>query len=201
MEKKHSHISPFPPISNGHVPSRDECILLWDQYNMMEHIKEHSLMVTKVALYIGNKLKTSGLDVDIPLIEASALLHDIAKTYTIENGGYHTQIGAVWMLHETKNHAIAQCILHHVYWPGPLDIEKYWLPLVIVYADKRVNHNKVVTLEKRLEYILDRYGESYERMQYILYSFRQARYLEEMFCKILQEDLNESSFDSRGMVL
>ncbi len=200
MQKKNTKIYPFPPISNTHIPSQDECVFLWNNYNMMEHIKEHSLMVAKVALYIGNRLNENGLNVNIPLIQATALLHDIAKTYTIKYGGYHTQLGAVWMLDYTKNHAIAQGILHHVYWPGPLDIKKYWLPMIIVYADKRVNHNQVVTLEERLEYILNRYGKTYERMQHILYSFKQARCLEELFGEILQEDLNESSFDSRGLV-
>jgi len=28
---------------------------------------------------------------------------------------------------------------------------------IIYYSDKRVNHNEVVTLEKRLEYLIDRY--------------------------------------------
>ena len=187
-------IVPFSAVSDGDIPSTEECFRLWDEYEMMDHIKKHSELVARVAVKIASKILKKGINIDIDCVRASALLHDIAKTYTIKNGGYHTQLGAAWMLDRTKNHAIAQGILHHVFWPGPLDIEKYPLPLIIIYSDKRVKHDKVVSLEERMRYILNRYGKSYERMQQIIYSFNQAREIEKIFNKILEVNLRCASF-------
>ncbi len=191
---------PSKILSYGYIPSEEECYRFWDEYGMMEHIKDHSRMVAKIALNISVKLKEKYLFVDENLVYVTGLLHDIAKTYTIKNGGYHSQLGAVWMLDRTKNYAIAHGIMHHVFWPGPIDLKKYWLPLIIVYSDKRVNHDMIVSLEERQSYILKRYGKTYERMQRILYSFKQAREIEETLTKIIGGDLDACIINSRGMV-
>lgn len=97
-------LTPFEILDNGcgSIPDEGECFRLWDEYEMMEHIKGHSIMVAKVALEISLRLKQKGYLVDEKLVYATGLLHDIAKTYTIKNGGYHSQLGAVWMLDRTK---------------------------------------------------------------------------------------------------
>ncbi len=198
--RRRPYLVPLVPSQGGYIPSDRECFELWKQYHMMEHIRKHSLMVAEIATWIAIKLKQKNIRVNVECVRAAALLHDIAKTYTIRNGGYHTQLGSVWMLNETKNYALSQGILHHVYWPGPLDIEKYPLPLILIYADKRVKHHMVVSLKERMQYILQRYGKSYERMQRILYSFNQAHMLEKKLSKIMEVNLDAYTFDSRGMV-
>ncbi len=191
---------PFSAKSDGYVPGVDECYRIWNEFSMMEHIERHSIQVATVAVEIATGVRSKGIEIDIEVVRACGLLHDIAKTYTIKNGGLHSQLGASWMLDRTKNHAIAQAILHHVYWPGPLDIKKYPLPLIIIYSDKRVNHDSIVRLDDRMEYILERYGKTYNRMQAILYSFKQARDLEKIFSNLLEVDLDAYTFNSRGMV-
>ena len=42
---------------------------------------------------IGSSLKTSGHDIDLGLVEASALLHDISKMECIGNGRDHAAMG------------------------------------------------------------------------------------------------------------
>ncbi len=198
MEK---FLIPLEPRYEGYVPSEDECFKWWDEYEMMENIKAHSLVVANVALEIATLLKKKGYNIDFNLVKITGLLHDIAKTYTIKNGGYHSQLGAVWMLERTKNYSIAQGIIHHVYWPGPIDFKRFWLPLIIVYSDKRVKHDKVVSLKERQKYILNRYGKSYDRMQRILYSFEQASIIEKKLTKLTGVNLNAHTFNSRGMVI
>jgi len=191
---------PFKISTQEYIPGEEECYKLWDEYEMMEHIKDHSRMVGKIALAISLKLKEKNFFVNEKLVYATALLHDIAKTYTIKNGGYHSQLGAVWILDKIKNHAIAHGIMHHVFWPGPIDLKKYWLPLIIVYSDKRVNHDRIVSLEERQRYILNRYGKTYEKMQRILESFEQAKEIEKALSSVLGGELDACIVDSRGMV-
>ena len=35
--------------------------------------------------------------------------------------------------------------------------------LIVYYADKRVNHDRIVTLDERMVYILERYGRNQEK--------------------------------------
>ena len=91
---------------------------------------------------------------------AAALLHDLAKTYTIRHGGNHTQLGAAWVVQETGSPLIAQGVLFHAFWPWELDIEAWPLPLLVQYADKLVRHDQVVDLKARFTDLMERYGKT-----------------------------------------
>lgn len=93
--------------------------------------------------------------------------HDIAKTWTILHGGAHDQLGAAIVREETGNPLLAQAVLYHVQWPweeGPLapENEPLRLPLLVAYADKRVRHDRLVSLEERFDDLLNRYGDNEE---------------------------------------
>ncbi len=124
---------------------------------MLENIRAHSLMVARIAHLIARKLNQNGMAISIPLVTSGALLHDIGKTLAIERGGDHTLIGATictdhWMPE------VAEIVAEHVrlksYSPNGKILEKE----IVYYSDKRVNHDKIVTVDERLKYILDRYG-------------------------------------------
>ena len=167
----------FPVSPSWYVPDEAQCVRLWDKYGMMPHIREHCRAVASVALEIVRRagergLISDGRGLDAPSVLAAGLLHDIAKTYTIRHGGSHAQLGAAWVRDETGNPALAQAVLWHVSWPwqeGPLDdsADPLRLPVVIAYADKRVRHTEVVTLEQRFEDLLIRYGIDDERRERI----------------------------------
>ena len=167
----------FPVLPSWYVPDEAQCVRLWDKYGMMPHIREHCRAVASVALEIVRRAGERGLipegrGLDAPSVLAAGLLHDIAKTYTIRHGGSHAQLGAAWVRDETGNPALAQAVLWHVSWPwqeGPLDdsADPLRLPIIIAYADKRVRHTEVVTLEQRFEDLLIRYGIDDERRERI----------------------------------
>ena len=167
----------FPVSPSWYVPDEAQCVRLWDKYGMMPHIREHCRAVASVALEIVRRAGERGLipegrGLDAPSVLAAGLLHDIAKTYTIRHGGSHAQLGAAWVRDETGNPALAQAVLWHVSWPwqeGPLDdsADPLRLPIIIAYADKRVRHTEVVTLEQRFEDLLIRYGIDDERRERI----------------------------------
>jgi len=167
----------FPVSPAWYVPDEAQCVRLWDKYGMMPHIREHCRAVASVALEIVRRAGERGLipegrGLDAPSVLAAGLLHDIAKTYTIRHGGSHAQLGAAWVRDETGNPALAQAVLWHVSWPwqeGPLDdsADPLRLPVIIAYADKRVRHTEVVTLEQRFEDLLIRYGIDDERRERI----------------------------------
>ena len=126
-------------------------------------------------------------------MRASALLHDLAKAYTIANGGNHSQIGAAWVAQLTHHPVIAQGVLHHVAWPGELDPAKYLLPLVVQYADKRVMHEHQVTVVERFDDLITRYGRTEEIRARIRDNMEHTLELERRLSALVGVDLSASS--------
>ena len=205
-------LSPTPlPISLNPawpIPGKAQCLAWWDMYDMLDNVRAHSLQVARVAADITRLVcrsteKTFGAQSQEQLLQticAAALLHDLAKTYCIRHGGNHAQVGASWVVDLTKNPAIGQGVLHHVFWPGPADPSHFFLPLVIAYSDKRVRHDEIVSLDTRLDDLLVRYGRTQKHREMIRRSFDQVRDIETRLEQQTGVDLNAYSFDSRGLV-
>ena len=125
--------------------------------NMMEHIIDHSVMVSNVALCLARHLQRKFPGIDIRLISSSALLHDITKTRSFDTGEVHSKTGGL-LMEELGYPEVGNIIRQHVVL-DQISIEGPVLEQEIVnYSDKRVLHDQVVSLERRLEYIQVRYG-------------------------------------------
>ncbi|MBF0480291.1 MAG: HDIG domain-containing protein [Desulfovibrionaceae bacterium] len=193
----------FPPGRGGRgafTPTDAECFACWDALAMLPHIREHSLLVAGLATFLAKRAAQRGLDVDVAMVRASGLLHDIAKTYTIRHGGHHSQLGGAWAMDWTGDARLAQGVVHHVHWPFELDVKRHFLPLAIIYADKRVKHDRVVPLTERFLDLLERYGTTERIRQRIGLSNQQAKDIEASLSRILEIDLHAYPFDSRGLV-
>ena len=147
-------------------------------YGMLDNIKEHSFMVEQVAQIIARGIKKSGIDISIEKVTAGALLHDIAKTMCLGSPDDHAAMG-VEICIENNFMEIADIVGEHIrlksYDPENDVNEKE----IIYYADKRVNHNKVVPLDKRLEYLIERYASKEKGLiKRIEANFRKCREVE-----------------------
>ena len=145
----------FPHIAA--IPTIEECFSLMEQHRMLPNIKDHSIVVAGVAEIITAGLIKAGYQLSPDKVIAGALLHDIGKTACLENDDDHATRGyEICLAHNLES--IADIVAEHVilrnYAPANGVSEKE----IVYYADKRVNHDQVVSLEDRLAYILDRYG-------------------------------------------
>lgn len=188
------------PASLPAAPSDMQCYALWEEYDMLPHIREHSLGVARVATSLALAAVRAGLDVDVQTVRASALLHDIAKTYTIRHGGNHSQLGGAWMQERTGNPLLAMGIIHHVHWPWAVDVRAHFLPLAIIYGDKRVRHDTVVTLDERFDDLYSRYGTTQYIRDRLAESRNQAEAIETALSQTLGMNLHEDTFDSGRLV-
>lgn len=115
------------------------------------------MVVARVAEIITKGLMRAGHSLSLETVIAGALLHDIGKTACLDNDDDHAVKGSEICIRHNL-HAIADIIAEHVilkeYSSGRDFAEKE----IVYYADKRVNHDQVVSLEERLDYILKRYG-------------------------------------------
>jgi putative nucleotidyltransferase with HDIG domain len=139
------------------IPGVNECLDLMEQYHMLPNIKDHSIVVTEVAGVITNGLIAAGYDLSLETVIAGALLHDIGKTACLDNDDDHAARGLeICLAHNLKT--IADIVAEHVILKNYAPQNGFAEKEIVYYADKRVNHDKVVSLEERLDYILERYG-------------------------------------------
>ena len=147
--------------------NREKCLALLQKYRVPEHIVSHSLRVAQIGVFISAHLKIVGEDLDIGLVEAGGLLHDITKMDSIHTRQNHALSG--FRLLETLGyHAVAAITRQHVRldWNIRHD-SKITEALIVNYADKRVKHTSIVTLSERFEDLLIRYGTTPERREMI----------------------------------
>jgi putative nucleotidyltransferase with HDIG domain len=133
---------------------------------MPDHIRRHSLLVTEVALFLAHGLNGNGSKLDLGLIEAAALLHDIGKISSFDTGEDHAVLGAQ-MLEGIVDPAIAGIVGEHI----SLDASQVAGPitesLLVNYSDKRVRHDQVVSIEERYRDLIARYAKSPSNEQFL----------------------------------
>jgi len=135
-----------------------------EEHGMPEHIRAHSLMVTRIALVIAGRLKDAGTTLSIPLVRAGALMHDIGKTPALKRGLDHSEVGRQICL-EHHFDEVADIVGEHVRLKDYRLDGEFSEKEIVYYSDKRVNHDKIVSLEERQAYILDRYGKNHQALR------------------------------------
>ncbi len=146
------------------VPDIATCIRLMDTYKMLNNIRHHSLVVARVAdaLLTGLQDESDLAPIaDQKHVIAGALLHDIAKTPCLESGCDHAAYGAeICLQHGYPD--IARIVGEHVimakYDPARYKNGLFTAGEIVYYADKRVRHTEIVSLDERLDYIISHYG-------------------------------------------
>lgn len=167
------------------IPTADQCFELMDKFGMLENIKAHSIMVEKVANLIAREIIKTGTDISLARITAGALMHDIGKTSCLNTRNDHAAKGSEICI---MNHfeEIAGIVREHV-------IIKNFDPdgdvnerEIIYYADKRINHDRLVSLDERLEYLLVRYAKGNRRLEELIEeNFIQCRKVEKKIFNVL----------------
>lgn len=190
----------FQSAGGWPVPSVGDCLRWWDEYDMLDNVRSHSLAVADVAVALASAMSQAGAVLDVECVRASALLHDLGKTYCIRHGGNHSQVGAAWAMRLTANPLLSAGVLHHVFWPFELDMARYALPLLVLYSDKRVMHDRLVGVRERFDDLFSRYGKPGQVNEHMQMSLNQALDIETALNVYLGVDLNECTFDSGRLV-
>jgi uncharacterized protein len=140
------------------LPTHSQCLELMEAHGMLPNIREHSFAVMQVACYVGEALAGNGCRLSLPLVQAGALLHDIGKTACLGTLNNHAEYGAA-IVEELGYPQVAQVVREHVHLFGDIAEDTPVREAELVnYADKRVLHDKVVTLRDRFEDLKVRYG-------------------------------------------
>jgi putative nucleotidyltransferase with HDIG domain len=177
-----------PMYSIDRIPSQEECNKLMAKYSMLPNIIAHSRQVMLVALAITDNLK-SGLSINRDLVIAAALLHDITKTRSLKTIEHHDQSGGE-LLRELGFVRVSEIVKQHVILQDFNPQEKLEEREIINYSDKRVMHDKIVSLAERVEDLISRYGTTEERKNFILQNESTAYDIEKKIAGSMTVDLD-----------
>ena len=175
------------------VPTIEHCFELMDEYEMLDNIRAHSIMVARVADVLLTALGSANSNALLPdrtLTITGALLHDIAKTPCLDMRCDHARQGRDLCL-KLGYPEVAEIVREHVilmdFSPDRYTKGVFLAKEIVYYADKRVRHDEIVSLKERLEYIMDRYGNNDpKRLRLIDTNFEKCRELEEYLFSALE---------------
>lgn len=169
------------------TPSERECLALLDKYQTPDHIILHSRKVWEVGKVLGEGLLRLNHPADLSLIRASCLLHDIGKYPCILDGTGHHDIRGEQILEAEGLPSIARIVGQHVILRSEIEA-----PLkeehIVYYADKRVVHDEVVSLDKRFLYLKQTYGKTPEAIEWLMVMKQETQRLEEAIFILLDFD-------------
>jgi putative nucleotidyltransferase with HDIG domain len=172
------------------IPSLKECEELMAQYAMRPHIVAHSLQVMRVSLAVIDHLK-NGVSVNRDLVAAAALLHDITKTRSFVTKERHDASGGA-LLRELGFPHVAEIVEQHVTirnvnLHGELEERE-----IVYYADKRVLHDTIVTIDERVNDIMQRYGAVEEIRSLILQNKSQVLAVERKIARFMKTEIDQA---------
>jgi 5'-deoxynucleotidase YfbR-like HD superfamily hydrolase len=161
------------------LPTQEQCLNYFVQYKVPNNIKQHCVKVQEVANFLAKKLHEKGTKIDLELVRTGSLLHDLFKIAAIKDikpncfnqqiftkeeleirkelqekfpGKYENEIAYEIFKDEFPELAIT------IKQEGdPFNKNKNWEETLIHYADSRIFKDKVVTLEERYSYFIERY--------------------------------------------
>ena len=164
------------------IPTKDQCYQMMGEMKMMDHIVVHSLQVCRVATFLTEHLSQQRYGLNFDLIQSAALLHDITKTRSFETREDHALTGGEYL----ADHGYAEIgdlIRQHVKLDTYCDTGTISEAEVLNYADKRVLHDEIVVLDRRLTYILERYAETPTHRERINVLWQKTKELEKKLFK------------------
>jgi putative nucleotidyltransferase with HDIG domain len=136
-------------------PTREQCLGFYKEINTPENIINHVMVVNKIAVFLAKKLKEKKVKIDLKLVDAASLLHDLDKWLCINDKTLRHGIETEKILKEKGFPEIGFYAKQHI--AEFLKEDATWEEKIICYADKRVLDVKIVSLKKRFDYINQRY--------------------------------------------
>jgi CTP:molybdopterin cytidylyltransferase MocA/HD superfamily phosphohydrolase YqeK len=169
-------------VKDRNIPAPGLCedILRW--FQVPDHVSAHCARVAEVAVELAQRLARAGHPLNIPLIQAGALLHDVAK------GAGHRQhdiIGGEWLT-DLGYPAIAVIVTAHTDLPDEA-MDLFDERAVVHLADKLVQRQSDVTVEQRFQTVIDRFTDTPEALAAALRRKQTAQRLQQRFLDIIKE--------------
>lgn len=131
------------------IPTFSHCYALWDKYHLPDAKRVHCQIIADTAYSIGKKLIEHGIPLNLELLVAACLLHDIDKAVAKKEGERHPDSSVRILKSENlpevadvvRTHSL-HCILN------PATAPTTWEQKVLYLVDKMVKQ-ELIGVEKR----------------------------------------------------
>jgi len=172
------------------IPSAAECrALMADVLDVKESIIDHCRAVAEVAVGLGEKINRCGGSLDLPLLHAGALLHDLAR-----HQKKHAEAGAV-LLRGMGFPSVAEIVAVHMDIPPEVALCKEISEAEVLFlADKHVAGTRHVTLGERFGAGMKKYGHDPEAARAIEGRHRAANDIEQKIGAFIHSDLSDAAW-------
>ena len=172
------------PHQQPAIPTPAECEAVHQAFTTSEDIRRHCRKVAEAAECLGRALNEAGRTLDIKLIMAGALLHDLAKSEK-----NHAAVGAKW-LEDMGLHHIAAIVAQH----SDMDVPEN-APVseaeVVYLADKLVRGGSMSTLDRRYQASMEKYGDREDIRQKIQARWKRAEKSQRRMERVLNRSLSD----------
>jgi putative nucleotidyltransferase with HDIG domain len=170
------------------IPSRAEALGMLRELDPPAWLLRHSAAVGEVAAFLADRIKATGTAIDVELVEAAALLHDVDKALSRDDPHQalgHGAAGAAWLTERGHAELGAAVAAHparrltdpdYERWQASASLEER----VVAYADKRAEED-IVSLDDRFAGWRDRHP---ERAASLELGRGRARDLEAQVCAV-----------------
>ena len=170
-----------PPVAfdfEGRIPTGEEIQEIMQAWNFPEGIRQHAIVVKDIALQIAERIKETNpdYDLDVSVVEAGALLHDIGRIKS--HGLEHGWIGGLLLREINIDERVVRCAMVHVlggFTPEDIKLEfpanlkeavkDSLIPesleeKIVCYADKHAEGTVQVNLKKRFSRWFKKHGKT-----------------------------------------
>jgi molybdenum cofactor cytidylyltransferase len=143
MDSPEQYEAALAKLADYDIPSVSECMVLLDErFRVDRHVLAHSSKVAQVALHLARALNKTGCGLNLKLVVAAALLHDLAK-----GRPNHAAVAAAALM-ELGYPTVAEIVGLHMD-TQPLFKQPISPQEVVCFADKLVQADRIVAVEKR----------------------------------------------------
>jgi len=143
------------------LPNREQAIELLHKNKCPQQVINHCIAVANLALETAEKISANGLEVNLELVEAGAILHDLgrSKNHSVDHGLIGAQMAQSMGLPES----VISIIKRHVGggitaeeaawfgWPKEIYAPQTLEEKIVSYADKLISHSKRVPIEMEIK--------------------------------------------------
>ena len=164
------------------------------EMHMLEHIVAHSLQVCRVGMCLVDFLEKHGICLDGELVQAATLLHDITKTRSFKTEENHALTGCQHLT-GLGFPEVGDLVRQHVRLDDYSEPENLTEAVIINYADKRVLHDQIVSLDERMSYIMERYGREPEHQHRIRLLWEKTKDIEKQIFSTLPFSPNDLTYN------
>lgn len=178
--------------SNLQVPLEEECYALIKKASTSIKVINHCRQVAQLSCIIASDLIKAGCEVNLELVRAAALLHDLAK-----GKPHHAQVGARMLVNYPK---VAEIIAEHMdicLKPNEPLTEKE----IVYLADKLVREDQIISLQERFSEPLEKHKnnqEVYKKIQQRLSNAETIQTRIEQLIKMPLHDLWRADLGGQG---